>query len=92
MYCHRQFGRESYKIKEDTMYQDNMSAMLLEKNGRRSSGKRTRRINIRYFFVDDRIDAKETNIEYCPASRLFPHSGQGLRFHVPFCTKRRSNS
>ena len=32
-----------------TVYQDNMSAMLLEKNGRRSSGRRTRHLDIRYF-------------------------------------------
>jgi hypothetical protein len=31
------------------IYQDNRSAILLEKNGRRSSGKRTRHINIKYF-------------------------------------------
>ena len=31
------------------VYQDNLSAMLLEKNGKGSSSKRTRHINIRYF-------------------------------------------
>jgi hypothetical protein len=53
--------------KTDTLlYQDNMSSILLEKNGRRSSTKRTRHINIRYFFVADRVENKEVRIEHCP--------------------------
>ena len=39
---------QGYDIKENILYQDNQSAMLLEKNGRASSGKRTRHVNIRY--------------------------------------------
>ena len=41
---------QGYPIKDSVVYQDNQSAMLLEKNGRASSSKRTRHINIRYFF------------------------------------------
>jgi hypothetical protein len=33
--------------------------MLLEKNGKASSGKRTKHINIRYYFVTDRISKGE---------------------------------
>jgi hypothetical protein len=44
--------------------------MLLEKNGRASSSKRTRHINIRYFFVTDRINAKEISVEYCPTGEM----------------------
>jgi hypothetical protein len=40
--------------------------MKLERNGTKSSRKRTRQINIRYFFVTDRIAAGELNVEYCP--------------------------
>ena len=53
-------------MKDNIVYQDNQSAMKLAKNGKRSSGKQTRHINIRYFFVTDRIAAKEMNMEYCP--------------------------
>ena len=35
------------------LLQDNKSAMLLEENGKQSSSKRTRHINIRYFFITD---------------------------------------
>ena len=40
---------QGYKVEENTVYQDNKSAILLEKNGIRSMGKRSRHINIRYF-------------------------------------------
>ena len=44
--------------------------MLLEKNGRGSSSKRTRHINIRYFFVVDRIKQGELRVEYCPTGDM----------------------
>jgi hypothetical protein len=44
--------------------------MLLEKNGRGSSSKRTRHINIRYFFVADRVANGEVKIEYCPTGDM----------------------
>jgi hypothetical protein len=44
--------------------------MLLERNGRRSSSKRTCHINIRYYFVTDRIEANEVTVEYCPTGEM----------------------
>ena len=38
-----------YRINNNILYQDNQSAMLLEKNVRASSSKQTRHINIRFF-------------------------------------------
>ena len=38
------------------LHQDNEAAMRLELNGKRSSGKRTRHLNIRYFYITDQID------------------------------------
>jgi hypothetical protein len=40
-------------VPDSILYQDNMSAMLLEKNGRASASKRSRHMNIRYFFIAD---------------------------------------
>jgi hypothetical protein len=57
---------QGYKVKSNVLYQDNKSAMLLEKNGKRSSGKRTRALNIRYFFLTDQVEKKNLSIEYCP--------------------------
>ena len=66
------------------LYQDNKSTILLEKNGRRSSGKRTRHINIRYYFVHDRVKAGEIDIEHCPTDDMwgdfFTKPLQGKKF------------
>jgi hypothetical protein len=44
--------------------------MLLENNGKASSGRRTRHIDIRYFFVTDRIKMKQMRVEYCPTGDM----------------------
>ena len=46
---------QGFKVDDNVLYQDNQSAMKMENNGRSSSGKRTRHINIRYFFITDRV-------------------------------------
>ena len=38
----------------------------MEKNGRTSCTGNSRHINVRYFFVKDRVDKDEVSIEYCP--------------------------
>jgi hypothetical protein len=47
-----------------------MSSILLEKNGRASSGKRMRHINIRYYFVADRSNKGECEIEWTPRENM----------------------
>ena len=59
-----------YNVEENIIYQDNKSAILLEENGMASSSKRTRHLNVRYFFVKDRIDNNEAKIEYCPTDEM----------------------
>jgi hypothetical protein len=39
---------QGYNIDKNIVYQDNKSAILLETNGKKSSGKQTRALNIRY--------------------------------------------
>jgi hypothetical protein len=68
----RQFLIEQgYKVTDNVVYQDNQSAILLERNGRASSGRRTRHVNIRYFFVADRVKNGELKIEYCPTADMW---------------------
>ena len=62
---------QGYNVKDNVVHQDNQSAILLEKNGRASSGRRTRHVNIRYFFVTDRIKNGELRIEYCPTGDMW---------------------
>jgi len=61
---------QGYKVKNTVLYQDNLSTMLLEKNGKMSSGKRTKHINIRYFYVKDKVDSGELRIEHCPTKEM----------------------
>ena len=61
---------QGYKLKHNIMYQDNQSAMLLEKNGRTSCTGNSRHVNVRFFWVKDRVDKKELSIEYCPTERM----------------------
>ena len=41
---------QGYNIEKNILFQDNKSAILLETNGRKSAGKRSRALNICYFF------------------------------------------
>ena len=51
---------------ETVVYQDNSSALKLEKNGHRSCSQRTRHIDIRYFYIKDLIDKGIIRLEHCP--------------------------
>ena len=57
---------QGYGIVENLLLQDSKSLILLERNGKTSSRKRTRHINIRYFFITDQGNMKEISIEWCP--------------------------
>ncbi len=61
---------QGYSIDKMLVYQDNQSAILLETNGRQSSGKQTRHLNISYFFITDRIKGNEMTMNYCPATKM----------------------
>lgn len=61
---------QGYPLKRNVLYQDNMSAMKLEKNGRNSCTGNSRHVNIRYFFVKDRIANGEIDLEYCPTEEM----------------------
>jgi len=61
---------QGHKVNSSTVYQDNKSAILLEVNGKGSSSKRTRHMDIRYLFITDRITAGKISLEYCPTSKM----------------------
>lgn len=61
---------QGFEIDKCILYQDNKSAILMEENGKLSSSQRTRHINIRYFFIKDRIASKEIEVQYCPTDNM----------------------
>jgi len=61
---------QGYAIEENIFAQDNQSAMKLEKNGRTSCGQKSRHIDIRYFFMKDRITSEHITVVYCPTGQM----------------------
>ena len=61
---------QGYPLKPSEVHQDNLSSKLLETNGRASSSKRTRHMNIRYFFVADFNEQKHFTLKYCPTDDM----------------------
>ena len=60
---------QGYPVRAATVYQDNKSTICLAEKGR-STSERTRHINIRYFFIKDRIASGEVKVEYLPTERM----------------------
>ena len=61
---------QGYDIQKNILYQDNKSTILLENNGKKSSSKRTRALNIRYFFLTDQIEKGNLIVEYCSTTEM----------------------
>jgi len=76
---------QGYTINDNVIFQDNMSAMLLKKNGKRSSGKQTRHIDIRYYFITDNTNRGTVRVAYCPTDDMiadfFTKPLQGSKFY-----------
>ena len=56
---------QGYEAVNTLLHQDNKATILLQENGVLSRRKRTRHINIRFFFIKDRIDKGEVEIAFC---------------------------
>lgn len=61
---------QGYRLVENILFQDNQSAIKLEKNGRMSSGRKTKHMDIRYFWIKDRVQREGIKIEYCPTQMM----------------------
>ena len=61
---------QGYVFDKNIVYQDNKSAILMEKNGRNSCTGNSRHIDIRYFFVKDRVNKNEIEIVHCPTDMM----------------------
>ena len=61
---------QGYKLKLNTVFQDNQSTIKMGTNGRMSCIGNSRHIDVRYFFVADRVKKKELQIKYCPTEMM----------------------
>ena len=77
--------QQGLDVKHNVVFQDNQSVILLENNGRLSAGKRSRHMNIKLFYMTDKINNKELEIQYCPTDEMvadyFTKALQGKKFH-----------
>ena len=61
---------QGYKLKSNLIHQDNQSTMKMEVNGRTLCTGNSRHVNIRYFFIKDRVDKGEVDITYYPTGQM----------------------
>ena len=57
-------------MSDNFLHQDNQNSIKLEQNGKASSGKRTRHIAIRYYFVTERISGGDLRVDYCTTEKM----------------------
>ena len=69
IWCREFLIEQGYDVSAAKVYQDNKSTMALVKKGKGSSD-RTKHINIRYFFVKDRVESGDIQIEYLPTGEM----------------------
>ena len=81
---------QGIRVTDNIIYQDNQSTMLLAKNGRQSSGKNTRHLEIRYYFVTDNIGRKRVSIEHCPTEEMLGNFFTKPLQGALFCKLRKS--
>ena len=61
---------QDYGVKENIVFQDNETAILLEKNGKASSVKRKKHINMRYSFITNQISKGRVKFVWCPTGEM----------------------
>ena len=61
---------QGYPILHSEFAQDNESAIKLERNGRSSAGQRSRHIDIRHFWITDRLHLDDIRVVHCPTELM----------------------
>ena len=61
---------QGFDITNNIIYQDNESAIKMERNDRNSCMSNSRHVDIKFFWVKDRVDKEEVRIEYCPTTLM----------------------
>lgn len=84
-WTHNFLKEQGYDLNTE-IKEDNRSTMFLMKNGRLSSGKRTKHLDIRYFYVKDLIDRGVIKLSHCISEEMiadfFTKPIQGKKFSI----------
>jgi hypothetical protein len=79
---------QGYKTECVGLYQDNISTKLLTKNRQMLSGKKTKHIKVKFFFIKDRVDEGEIKVIDCPAEGMWADVMTKLLQGMAFRTMR----
>ena len=79
---------QGYVMDASLLYQDNMSTILLETNGRASSSKRTKHIKVKYHLIKDKVGQGEITIEHCPTEQMWTDINTKPKKGLMFCVFR----
>jgi hypothetical protein len=63
IWCRNFLEKQGYKMPPAQVFQDNMSTIAMIRSGKPTSD-RTRHVNIRFFFINDREKSGEVRVEY----------------------------
>ena len=66
-------GAQGYDIKQNILFQDNQSAINMEKDGKESCTGNSRNTDIHLFFSNDRIESNKISIEYCSTEHMLAY-------------------
>ena len=76
---------QGYKVRTSVLYQDNEVAIKMERNSNRSSSRRTRHFDIKYFLMKDVLKREKVDVVYCPTNAMvadfFTKPLQGRSLH-----------
>jgi hypothetical protein len=61
---------QGYRVKDDVLFQDKNSSIILDKNGKASRSKRSKHINIQYFVITDHVKKDEVSVVWCPTGDM----------------------
>ena len=59
-----------YDLKNNILFQDNTSTILMERKGRACLGKRNRAIDIRYFTIRDAVELGDVEIKHIGTDQM----------------------
>jgi hypothetical protein len=69
IWCREFLLAQGYDLGPAKIYQDNKSTIQLAEKGK-STSERTKHINVRFFFVHDRMESGEIELEYMPTEDM----------------------
>jgi len=79
---------QGYKLRSNTLAQDNQSTMRMATNGKSSCTSNSKHISIKYFWVTDRVKNGNIEVVHCPTRQMmadyFSKPLQGELLHL-FC-------